>query len=155
MWRLCWQALIPPVMSGMLIAQIIHELRHPFGGDGGGAPEAGPGNSSTVLAAFEQSGAECSALNGSSLFLNSTAEGRNSSSHAGGDGGGQDSVVYPPWALLIGWLLALGPMMIIPACALYGRATRRQGSGPGRARQLVEVAVSAPDVELRTARRVA
>ena len=41
-----------------------------------------------------------------------------------------ESSPYPPWATLIGWLLALGPTALAPCCAVYALLRRQRKASP-------------------------
>ena len=116
-WRFCWIVLNPIALTLLLIAQIVGEFVHPFG-----TPPPEDSNSSTMVANASVGG-HCDIANGVRTngtdvpsMLNATQE--------------VESSPYPPWATLIGWLLALGPTALAPCCAVYALLRKQRKASP-------------------------
>lgn len=94
-WQLCWRFIIPPILSVLLVVQVVSELMTPFGAESASSPPrtGAPPSSSAASAPND-------------------------------DNRDSGAVTYPAWAISIGWLLALGPTMLAPACALSGCGRR-------------------------------
>ena len=115
-WRLCWQYIIPPTLAVLLLVQCVNEVRSPFGS----------------AAASDSDGSDGSLHNGTHGSNHTEAFNRSDLSHAAAR---ETVAIYPPWALYLGWMLALGPSALAPACCIH--AMWRRGRKP-RA-QIVEI----------------
>jgi hypothetical protein len=122
----CWQGILPIVLSVLILMEIYYEARNPFGAvDSRPHPANATNSSSSSSTASTCRLSELDQPSNATSMYERLTNG-SGASPADDAGAAEDVSPFPPWATGLGWFLALGPVCFAPCCAL-GHAIAQRG----------------------------